>query len=117
MKNIPSAVNMYSSQLLLCSLIPCSAVQAPHYEENVVVTQYSSEMAYCGMNILAHLLQLSHGAKMGAQLMGCVTVVHLLQIIIHSREWSALLSLLDLVMSNPLIHFPLMFPFFVMIAN
>ena len=29
------------------------------------------------MNILAHLLQLSHGAKMGVQLMGCVIVVHL----------------------------------------
>ena len=44
--------------------------------EKMVLTQYSSETAYCGINILAHLLQLSHGAKMGVQLMGCVIVVH-----------------------------------------
>lgn len=52
-----SAVNIHLAQLLLYSLELCSGSTAS--TENVVVIQHSSKVVYSGINILAHLLQLS----------------------------------------------------------
>lgn len=50
-------------------------MQAP--TESVVLVQYSSEMVRSSINILAHLLRLSRGAKTGVELIDGVVVMHL----------------------------------------
>lgn len=65
-------------------------MQAP--TESVVLVQYSSEMVRGSINILAHLLRLSRGAKTGVELIDGVVVMHLSSDNYSPWEWSALFS-------------------------